>query len=55
MVSRGGVSLEELDLKSLSSKKFLPFFAGEILDIDGDSGGYNLQFAFSSAKKATEA
>ena len=55
MITAGGVSLEELDLKSLSSKKYPSlFFAGEILDIDGDSGGYNLQFAFASAKKATE-
>jgi len=28
------------------------FFAGEVLDVDGDSGGYNIQWAFSSGKMA---
>lgn len=42
-VTKGGVSLDEVNIKSLESKivKNL-YFAGEILDIDGDCGGYNL-------------
>ena len=49
MVTRGGVSLREVNPRTLESKK-VPglFFAGEILDLDGPSGGYNLQWAFSS-------
>jgi len=42
-VTKGGVSLDEINIKTLESKivKNL-YFAGEILDIDGDCGGYNL-------------
>jgi hypothetical protein len=49
MVTRGGVDLKEVNAKTMESRlvKNL-FFAGEILDIDGDSGGYNLQAAFST-------
>lgn len=55
MVTSGGLSLDEVDLKKMQSKKYPHlFFAGEVLDIDGESGGYNLQFAFSSAKAAIE-
>ncbi len=49
MASRGGVSLEEVDQKSMQSR-LVPglFFAGEVLDIDGDTGGYNIQAAVST-------
>ena len=49
MVTNGGVSLKQIDPTTLESKiiKNL-FFAGEIIDIDGPCGGYNLQWAFSS-------
>ena len=49
MVTRGGVALDEVDPKTMESK-LVPglFFAGEVLDIDGDTGGYNLQAAFST-------
>jgi predicted Rossmann fold flavoprotein len=49
MVTRGGVDLDEVDPKTMGSR-LVPglFFAGEILDIDGESGGYNLQAAFST-------
>jgi predicted Rossmann fold flavoprotein len=48
MVTAGGVSLEEVNAKTMESK-LVPglYFAGEVLDIDGDTGGYNLQAAFS--------
>lgn len=50
MATRGGVSLESLNLKTMESKQYPGlWFAGEVVDIDGDTGGYNLQFAFSSA------
>ena len=49
MVTRGGVNLKEVDSKTMQSKlqKGL-FFCGEVLDIDGPCGGFNLQWAFSS-------
>jgi hypothetical protein len=49
MVTRGGVSLKEVDPRTLESKRLRGlFFAGEVLDLDGPSGGFNLQWAFSS-------
>jgi hypothetical protein len=55
MVTAGGVSLDEVNLKTLESKKYPGMFlAGEVLDIDGDTGGYNLQFAFSSGFLTTK-
>lgn len=49
----GGVTTAEIDVNTLESKlvKGL-FFAGEVLDVDGDSGGYNLQWAWSSGAVA---
>ena len=54
MVTRGGVSLAEIDPKTMESR-LVPrlFFVGEVLDIDGDTGGYNLQAAFSTAALAS--
>lgn len=53
MVTAGGVSLEEVKAKSMASKTLEGlYFAGEVLDVDGDTGGYNIQWAFSSAKAA---
>jgi predicted Rossmann fold flavoprotein len=48
-VTAGGVDVSQVDPATLESRlvKNL-FFTGEILDIDGDSGGYNLQWAWSS-------
>jgi predicted Rossmann fold flavoprotein len=52
-VSAGGVCTDEIDPETLESRK-VPglFFAGEIMDVDGDSGGYNLQWAWSSGHSA---
>jgi predicted Rossmann fold flavoprotein len=49
MAMRGGVDLKEVDPRTLQSKlvKGL-YFAGELLNLDGPCGGYNLQWAFSS-------
>jgi predicted Rossmann fold flavoprotein len=48
-VTRGGVSCEEINSTTLESK-IVPnlYFAGEVVDVDGDSGGFNLQWAWSS-------
>ena len=53
MVTAGGVALNEVNPKTLESR-IVPglYFAGEILDVDGDSGGYNLQTAFSTGALA---
>jgi hypothetical protein len=53
MATAGGVSLKEVLSSTMQSKlvKGL-YFAGEVLDVDGDSGGYNIQWAFSSGKMA---
>lgn len=48
MVTTGGVSIKELKPKTMESKK-VPnlYFVGEVVDVDGDTGGYNIQAAFS--------
>lgn len=49
VVTAGGVSQEDITAKTLESKKCKGmYFAGEVIDIDGDTGGYNLQTAFST-------
>jgi len=50
MVTAGGVVTDEVNSSTMESK-LVPslFFVGEVLDVDGATGGYNLQFAFSSA------
>ncbi|MCJ7588039.1 MAG: NAD(P)/FAD-dependent oxidoreductase [Candidatus Aminicenantes bacterium] len=55
MVTRGGVSLDEINPKTMESR-LVPglFFVGEVLDIDGDTGGYNLQAAFSTGALAAK-
>lgn len=49
-VTAGGLDTTDFDSKNMMSKSYNGFYAiGEILDIDGDCGGFNLQWAFSSA------
>ncbi|QSZ42626.1 aminoacetone oxidase family FAD-binding enzyme [Sulfurimonas aquatica] len=49
-VSRGGVSLLELNKETLESKSIKGlYFIGEVADVTGELGGYNFQWAFSSA------
>lgn len=49
VVTAGGVAMSEIDPKTLSSKKQENlFFCGELLDMDADTGGYNLHLAFST-------
>ncbi len=56
MVTAGGVSLDEISLKTMEAKKHPGlYFIGEVADVDGDTGGYNLQFAFASAAAAAGA
>ena len=55
IVTAGGVDTEEVDAETLQSKlvKGL-YFAGEVLDLDADTGGYNLQIAFSTGRLAAQ-
>lgn len=55
-VTAGGVDLREIDPRTFESK-WIPglYFAGEVLDVDGDSGGFNLQWAWTSGHLAGEA
>lgn len=52
-VTAGGIDLTEVDPETMESK-LMPnlFFAGELLDMDGKCGGYNLQWAWTSGMKA---
>jgi hypothetical protein len=53
IVTRGGVSTEEIDPKTMESKIVEAlYFAGELIDSAAMTGGYNLQIAFSTGFKA---
>ena len=55
IVTSGGVSVAELSPKTMMSKKIGGlFFAGEVIDVDAYTGGYNLQIAFSTGHAAGE-
>jgi hypothetical protein len=53
MATAGGIPLVEIDPSTMESR-IVPglFFAGELLDIDGDTGGYNLHAAFATGNAA---
>jgi len=49
MITRGGVTLKEINPKTMQSKLIKGlYFCGEVMDLDGPCGGYNLQWSFSS-------
>jgi hypothetical protein len=55
-VTRGGVSTSEVDPQTMESRLVSNLFiAGELLDVTGELGGYNLQWAFSTAQVAARA
>ncbi len=55
-VTRGGVPLDEVDPATMASRLFDGLYlAGEVLDVDGPCGGYNLHFAFASGLTAAKA
>lgn len=55
IITRGGVSVKEIDPKTMQSKLIKGlFFAGEVIDVDAYTGGFNLQIAFSTAVLAGE-
>ena len=60
IVTQGGVSVKELNPKTMEAKKVNGlYFAGEVIDVDGYTGGFNMQMAFSTGhlagKSAAEA
>ena len=54
-VTRGGIPLAETDERLMSRLQNNLFFAGEMLNVDGECGGYNLHWAFASARTVAEA
>jgi predicted Rossmann fold flavoprotein len=56
IITRGGVNIKEIDPKTMRHKK-IPnlYFAGEVIDLDAYTGGYNLQIAFTTAFAAATA
>jgi hypothetical protein len=55
MVTAGGISLKEIDPHTMASRLVAGlYFCGEVLDLDADTGGYNLQAAFSTGYAAGE-
>lgn len=55
VITAGGVALDEINPKTLESKlKTGLYFAGEVINLDANTGGYNLQIAFSTGWLASE-
>lgn len=56
IITSGGISVKELSPKTMESKKIQGlYFAGEVIDVDAYTGGFNLQIAFSTAMAAAHA
>ena len=54
IITSGGVSVKEINPKTMESKLIHNlFFAGEVIDVDAYTGGFNLQIAFSTAYSAS--
>ena len=54
-ISHGGININEVNSNLESKKENNIFFVGELLDVDGMCGGYNLMFAFASAETVAKA
>ena len=53
IITQGGISLDEIDAKTMESKIVNGlYFAGEVIDLDADTGGYNFQIAYSTGSLA---
>ena len=54
-VTGGGVSLDEVDLRTMAARRFPGlYFAGEVVDVWAETGGYNLHFAWATGIRAAE-
>jgi len=55
MITQGGIALREINPRTMESRKIKGlYFAGEMIDVAGDTGGFNLQAAFSTGYLAGE-
>ena len=55
MITRGGVSLKDINPRTMASRVVNRlYFAGEMIDVDADTGGFNLQAAFATGYLAGE-
>ncbi len=55
IITKGGIKVSEVDPKTMQSKLVESlYFAGEVLDVDAYTGGFNLQIAFSTARLAAQ-
>ena len=55
MITRGGIPLKEIDPNTMQSRKIRGlYFCGEVMNLDGPCGGYNLQWSFASGRLAGE-
>jgi len=55
MFTRGGISLKDINPRTMESRLIRGlYFAGEMIDVDADTGGFNLQAAFSTGYLAGE-
>ena len=55
MVTVGGISLNDIDSNTMESRKSRGlYFAGEVMDVDGPTGGFNLTAAFATARLAVD-
>lgn len=55
IVTQGGVNVKEVNPSTMESKKLQGlYFAGEVLDLDGVTGGFNLQIAWSTGMLARQ-
>lgn len=53
IITKGGISVKEIDPKTMASKKCKGlYFAGEVIDVDAYTGGFNLQIAFATGRLA---
>ena len=53
IVTRGGISVKEIDPRTMQSKLLAGlYFAGEVIDVDAHTGGFNLHIAFSTGRLA---
>ena len=53
VITRGGINVKEINPYTMENKIFKNlFFIGEVLDVDANTGGFNLQIAFSTAYAA---
>ena len=56
IITSGGVKVGEIDPKTMASKRIAGlYFAGELIDVDAYTGGFNLQIAWATGKAAGEA